>query len=397
MSSEILILYTKGPQELKSRQSALGSYIASLAKLFFEAGHKVRLNDWSYEELFSEEASVGIGMAETSGWRRGFLSLIPRYVKQWLKDLQAIRHADTLSRRLKEQPAPDLILDIYTFGSRTGVELAQHWGCPYYMIYDGPVLEEYSFFQGIEAPMGRMAQRRQVEALRHAKGVVVYSDAMVDYVLNLAQLPDQQTLYLHQNVDFSRFEFCDAKDKPEMQPIHIGFIGSFLPWHRVDLLVKVFERLRENGYPVQLHLVGYGLEWPRIQAMVEESPWRADIHLPGFQDRSELYATKQQLHIGVVPSAIWYQAPNKLFEYGAMGIACLAPPTPTISYLYQADKEVKFFENNNEEALFEALEELVSEPLLIQQMGEAIQQKIRKDYGPDKTLAFYTDMMELGD
>ncbi|WNJ16407.1 glycosyltransferase family 4 protein [Pontibacter sp. G13] len=393
MPKDILILYTKDTQELRNRRSALGSYIASLAKLLQKDGHRVRINDILFNDLVSMGADVMSPAYSQSGLKAQVMKFVPKYLKQWVKDKMMIRRADEFIQLIQNQDPADIILDFYTFGSRTGQALATKWNCPHYVVYDGPVLEEYAFFQGIEAPMAKQAQARQKDALSQANGVVVYSQAMADYVQSLAELSDQRTLHLHQNVDFSRFEFCD--EKPTPNPIEIGFIGSFLPWHRVDLLVAAFERLREAGHSVKLNLIGYGMKWENIQQHVENSPFKADISMPGFKDKEELFQLKKQMHIGVVPSAIWYQAPNKLFEYGAMRIACVAPPTPTISFLYEENVEITFFENNDLDSLYQALESLVTNPDHLMSMGKAIQSKIKEDYGPEKTLAFYQMLLGL--
>lgn len=393
MSASILILYTRDPFELRNRGSVIGSYLASLAHLLHDAGYQVRINDSTFEAFFTEESAPPTPIYHRKGLRYFFARILPTYLKQWVKDLKAIQKADRITARIKTQPTADVILDFYTFGSRAGAVLAAAWKCPLYMIYDGPVSEEYAFFHGMESPMKRTVEKRQIAALNRAQGIVVYSDAMATYVTKLAGLT-APNLFVHHVVDFSRFEFCD--EKPDMPPINIGFVGSFLPWHRIDLLVRAFERLMDAGYPVRLFLIGYGMEWKNIEQQIAGSRWKSYISLPGFKDRDELFSIKQQLHIGVVPSAIWYQAPMKLFEYGAMGIACIAPPTPTISYIFKPDKEeIMYFENNNEDALFSALEQLVKSPQLISRLATHMQNRIREDYGPQKSLSFFKEMMQI--
>jgi glycosyltransferase involved in cell wall biosynthesis len=47
------------------------------------------------------------------------------------------------------------------------------------------------------------------------------------------------------------------------KPQLIGFIGSFLSWHRVDLLVDAFIEIAPEFPLARLALLGYGQEWNR--------------------------------------------------------------------------------------------------------------------------------------
>lgn len=381
------LIYAPDTYELLNRRSALGSYMATLAGLFHQAGYEVRINELPYDTLFGAETfAPAVG---TGGRLAPLKRLLSLGLKQLVKDRRALRLADERVAEIAAMPPTDVILEFYRFGSAIGAELAQRWQRPLYIVYDGPVQEEYAFFHGIDPPLARQASARERDSLHAAAGIVVYSRPMRDWVQQTFDLPEADRFHLHQNVDFSRFEF--DTHKPALPPVNIGFIGSFLRWHRVDLLLRAFERLRAEGHAARLWLVGHGQEWEAIRQQVAQSPYQADIELPGFKDQAELFAIKQQLHVGVVPSAIWYQAPNKLFEYGAMRIACVAPPTPTIADLYRAGEEIVFFDNEDEDSLYGALRSLLQDPARIHALGQAMYDKIRATYGPEKTLAFYED------
>ncbi|MEO1451334.1 MAG: glycosyltransferase [Bacteroidota bacterium] len=385
--NSLQILYAKSSEELLDRRSALGSYIFSLASVLGKSGLRVRLNEYEIGGMQPQAKPA----ATVPGKRR---LPIPRFFKLWIKDILAFRYQQQLLEKLKAQPAPSAILEFYSYGSRLGAELAQHWGCPLYVLYDGPIVEEYAFFQHRKPIPFRRVQSAQILTLKQADKIIVYSKPMREYVVNLAGLPDDSHIQIHQNVDFSRLEFDRRKEA--MPPINIGFVGSFLPWHRVDLLLEAFSRLKGEGLPVRLLLVGYGMEWEKMKALVDQSPYKADIEMPGFLDGEKLFAIKQRIHVGVMPSSNWYGAPNKLFEYGAMNIACVAPSTPTIADIF-TPSEVGMFDNHDGEGLYQALRELCMDPGSVIKQADKMYNRIKTDFGPEKSLAFYQTLMEMQD
>jgi len=200
------------------------------------------------------------------------------------------------------------------------------------------------------------------------------------------------TIQLHQNIDFTRFDFIHEKRLE--QTINIGFIGSFLKWHRVDLLLKTFSRLKDEHYNIKLYLLGMGEEYASIKEKWSASKYKEDIFLPGFVDGEELLKLKKRIHVGVMPGSNWYGAPNKIFEYGAAHMAVIAPNTPTINDLFIDKKEVCLFENNSENGLYEGLKKLCDNVELISVLAENLHQKICINYSKTNTFEFYNRLIK---
>ena len=116
--------------------------------------------------------------------------------------------------------------------------------------------------------------------------------------------------------------------------------------------------------------------------------------VPGFVDGDRLNHYKQQIDIGVMPSSNWYGIPTKVFEYGACGTAALAPDTPTIADIFEHEENVLLFGNNNFIGLYEALERLLKDETLREQLGKSLQQKITIEYSLEKATDFYRQLIE---
>ena len=178
------------------------------------------------------------------------------------------------------------------------------------------------------------------------------------------------------------------------ETLNIGFIGSFLKWHRVDLLLNVFTKLKSEGYDLHLYLLGMGEKYSEIREEVALNKYKNNITMPGFSDGAELLNFKKKMHIGVMPGSNWYGAPNKIFEYGASRMAVVAPDTPTIQDLFTDKSDVLLFENGSEDGLYTALKQLCENQQQIPLLAENLYQKIRTNYSKNHTFAFYNQLIK---
>jgi glycosyltransferase involved in cell wall biosynthesis len=383
MPRKILLVYAKGSAELLNRQSALGSYVFCLCELLESAGMKIWVNGEAFEKLKS--SAISPNNKNTLPVTSGFKKYIPLFIKNVLKDLLVFKNIKQVVKQINIAEHYDCVLEFYTYGSNVGLTIANELKRNLIVVYDSPVMEEYAFFQGPNYLFENKIVKREEKTLRHASHIVCYSNPVKEYLKK--RISEKLPVFIHQNVDFTRFDFIEHK--PEKQIIHIGFIGSFLKWHNVELLLKTFTQLKQKEYPVQLYLLGMGAEFNRIQELVNSNKFKKDIIIPGFVDGSALLDFKKLIHIGVMPGSNWYGAPNKIFEYGAANMAVIAPDTPTIKDLFVDKEEVYLFENNSEIALYNALKQLCDDPGLIARLAENLHQKIRTNYSKTNTFDFY--------
>jgi glycosyltransferase involved in cell wall biosynthesis len=382
------LIYAKGHQEILNRQSALGSYIHCLCGILEKSGWTVYINAISYQEIAQMPTRVSV----VTPSRFGIGKFVPEFLKDILRDRKLReRNSSVLGECLQIKEKPDLILEFYTYGSSLAKQLAFHFRVPYSLVYDAPVLEEYEFFHGRKWFGRNKIDRAQKNTVASASAIVVYSESMKKYVTQLGAKPDR--VRIHQNVDYTRFEF--GSPRVYSSQMCIGFVGSFLKWHRVDLLLEAFSKLRVEGFLCTLKLVGGGMEFEEVKNKVNTHPFAENIELSGYLDGKALADAKASMHIGVMPGSNWYGAPNKIFEYGAAGMAVVAPDTPTIRDLFGRTHEVILFKQDDLNELVKALRVLLKDEKSYQNHCEVLQQRIRSDYSEEKTRQFYASLFEL--
>jgi glycosyltransferase involved in cell wall biosynthesis len=383
---KVQVIYARNTFELLSRQSALGSYIHCFCTILQKNGYEIYVNDVSFSELNQYKKNE---IRNPDGSGKGLSRFIPFFLKEALKDLILFRNLDLLYEKIRKVENVQCIIEFYTYGSDIGMRLKRERSVPLIMVFDSPAFEEYKFFHEKKIFFNRKIINRENNSLKEASSIVVYSPFMAKYVSGITS--KQDNIYIHQNVDFTRFEFINVKVKSD--PLNIVFIGSFLKWHKVDSLVRCFERLKKNEVNARLTLIGNGLEFQNIKNMVQESPFENAIELTGFLDGEKLLHYKKQAHIGVVAGANWYCAPNKIFEYGVAGMAVVAADTPTISFLSENLSGLVLFKQSSEDDLYKQLEKLCLDKNYRNKQAFDLQNQIKNSYSEHNTFDFYNNLI----
>ena len=386
MSKRIIIIYAKSTAEIFNRQSALGSYIHCLATILLKNGFEVSINNLSFYIGLEQKEAAPINNSGSSPF---FKKLIPRFIKESVKDIQLFKWLNSLYQDIDNGNKFDCILEFYTYGSDIGYRLSKKYNKPLFLIYDNPVLEEHQFFHGNQNLVSGKIEKREKDSILSASGIVAYSNAVKEYLNK--KYEKQLPVFIHQNVDYTRFEFIN--EKPEEETINIGFVGSFLKWHRVDLLINAFIRLKRNGRNCRLYLLGNGMEFSTIKQQVESCEYAANIFMPGFMDGESLLKFKQLINIGVMPGSNWYGAPNKIFEYGAAKMAVVAPDTPTIKDIFKNEEELLLFKQDDENSLYDQLLSYLNDGELRHKHAVSLQNKIRNNYSENITFTFYNQLL----
>ncbi len=386
-AKRILLIYAKNSLELLNRQSALGSYLYVLCGILEKGGYRVQVNDILFGDLKKQEQTTNV--INPSGSANSLFKFVPGILKNFIKDISHFKSIKNKYSQIAITKEFDLILEFYTYGSNIGYLLSKKKKKPLIVVYDAPVLEEYEFFHGKNYFFRNKILKRQYQTIKQASWIVTYSASVKKHLEKLVNAPIKNSI--HQNVDFTRFEFIENKQFDRM-PVNIGFIGSFLKWHKVDFLLDAFNKLREEGINARLFLIGNGMEYSSIKNQAEVSKYAADIIMPGFTDGEKLLDYKKMIHIGVMPGSNWYGAPNKIFEYGAANMAVIAPATPTIAELFLNNTDLLLFDENSFADFYLHLKVLCTNPKLCKKLSQQLHTKITSTYSEASTFNYYNSI-----
>ncbi|MBK9590974.1 MAG: glycosyltransferase family 4 protein [Crocinitomicaceae bacterium] len=247
---------------------------------------------------------------------------------------------------------PDLILEFLSVGSEVGVKLKNYYKVPLVIVYDAPLHEQFIEMNGI-VPFGvDRIDKREKEMVETADVIIAYAQCVKEHILD--KFHPTGEIYLLPCITWKQNIALNA-NKPQL----IGFIGSFLSWHKVDLLVDAFIEIADEFPTARLVLLGYGQEWNRINEKVLASTCLDRIEMPGFVSEEQLLRYKETMMIGVMPGSNWYGSPLKLFEYAQSSIAIIAPETPAVVDLFSKEEVLFIDRNNSRKSLVELLRRLL--------------------------------------
>ncbi len=297
-----------------------------------------------------------------------FIQQLVRTVREW---------------RMLRRERPDIVLTRFD-GKTLSILWACRWlGIPAVLEINGPDRDEesgtYHHLPGIAALFNNR------HAMTLAQGAFAVSEVLAEPLRQAGR--GKPVRAIANGVDPARFnpqhsgQTLRARLGIGPDAHVIGFVGSFAPWHGLDLLVEAFSRLQDE-FP-QAHLLLVGQANPQWQALLTrlQSPALAGrVTLAGFVRPAEIPDYLAAMDITTLPNTAYYCSPLKLFEYMAMARPTVSVATAPVAATLEDGVEGLLFPANQVEALTLALRRLLADPVLRRQLGQAARLRIERDY-----------------
>lgn len=357
-----------------------------MIKAFRELGHEVELLIMGGES--KEELPDYVKEPGQSTFRKAVKSIVPRVLWNTLRDYQRyIKHDEVAYARLKEKCKsfqPDVIYERSEYLLQSGVRLAQDLKIPHILEVNAPFIEEWKQFEGGNL-LEKTAHKREAFKLRNTSLVSCISTTLRDQLWSTYSLdPNMANVIVTNGADPKRFGSEGAQQATSKFPLNaekvvIGFVGSIMPYHRVDQLIRAFEKLpNEVRDRAQLLIVGGGSTLDDLKDSVSDSDAKDQVIFTGHLQRSDVPPFIDLMDICVLPSTNWYCSPIKLFEYAILGKAIIAPNTAPVTEVFTDGQNIHLV--GNEQGLVKALNELILSPEKTRQLGDRAKDLILAEY-----------------
>jgi glycosyltransferase involved in cell wall biosynthesis len=312
-------------------------------------------------------AATGIMVAGYRGVIRRILPQLPALI---LRDVSRFANSLAFGWRLAKEArkhGSDLIIETQISGAVSGATAARLTGLPLVLDDCSPTSEEEVLGAGL------LWLARKILLLQaKASTVVIATSRSVRERLIGEGVEGGKVHIVRNGVNLDQFEAADGNAVRRCLGLSdrciIGFVGSFLDWHRVDLLVDAFSRV-PTGMNAHLLLVGTG---PNHAAVMEQSKRIGigdRVTAVGSVDPSDIPDYLASFDIGVLPDTLDYGNPMKLTEYAAAAVPTVAPDRPSVREVVQANQTGILFPPQDIEAFASALIKLVGNPALRAEMG----------------------------
>jgi glycosyltransferase involved in cell wall biosynthesis len=245
-------------------------------------------------------------------------------------------------------------------------------------------------------PLKYQRLTESIESLNFQKAdvVVVVSEALRDALISQGVVP-QRILVNPNGVDVAAFS--PAVDGSLIRrrwrldgKVVVGFIGTFEPWHGIELLVDAFAELVKSspaaGEKAHLLLIGSGQLFNQIKLRIASHGIQGLCTLAGRVEQEKAPAYLAACDVLVSPTlpnkdcSPFFGSPTKLFEYMAMGKGIIASDLDQLGQVLTHGVTARLTVPGDVGDLKDALATMIDNPGYRERLGRAARERAVAQY-----------------
>jgi len=282
------------------------------------------------------------------------------------------RIARAAARELK----PDFIYERYSLWGMSGLWLARKLRIPLVLEVNAPlVYEQQQYRAGVTCPpLARWVERHIWQG---ADLVITVSESLRDQ-LQTSGVDPRRIQVLPNGFDPSLFH-ADSGSSVLRESLKIdgqftvGFVGTFRPWHGVDLLLATFQELHQIDPNTHLILVGEGPLRSSFEEQVRNAGLEKAVTFAGRIAHQDVPNYLAAMDVAVAPYPAldeFYYSPIKLFEYMAAGRPVVASRAGQVAEILTDGQTGLLYEPGNSADLLRCLQQVKTDPTLRLELGQ---------------------------
>jgi glycosyltransferase involved in cell wall biosynthesis len=303
----------------------------------------------------------------------------------------SLHYADACTRLLKDY---HFLYERHGYLGYGGV-LASRWmRIPLILELNGNIVQEIDEIgvrmSKLQRWVGRWITLHTWLAATH---LVVVSEALKSQLVNLG-IPETKVSVVMNGVNVEIFsKKYDQNSARNFYQIGCGpiivFVGSFQPWHGVELLVSSFLRVLKEFPNATLLLIGDGEGRGRVEQKIIEFDLSDKVKITGRLEQEKIAELLFSSDVAVAPYPLLHGnivgTPLKLLEYMAAGKAIVASTAPIHEIISDGVNGIRV-PPANDEALADGIIRLLSDAELRKTLGTNAQSLAVEKYSWDKTV-----------
>jgi len=275
---------------------------------------------------------------------------------------------------------PDMVYERTTSNSIAPTLLACHWGIP--IVQEVNVTTEVGRLRPLV--LHRLTKAIEQWVRRRATLVTTVSEAFRMLLLE-SGWPADRIVICQNAVDPE--EFDNDRVSPVTRPetlgedaFVIGYVGAFVPYHRLGMLVSIAHELAPQYPHARWLLVGDGVERPRIESLLSEFGLKDKFWMAGKVPHRYVPSYIVSMDAAVLPNSETFNSPMKLFEYMAMGKAVIAPRVAAIEEVVRHGETGLLFEPGDLASLRATIELVLSDHKLRETLGSSAREYVLENH-----------------
>jgi len=203
--------------------------------------------------------------------------------------------------------------------------------------------------------------------------------------INENQKPSLATAGRSERKERSSLRPLKSKNQNDNSKIKIVFVGRLAKPKEPILLLKAYNDLPDElKEKAEILIIGEGPKRKELEKFIREKDLKEKVKLLGSLPREQVFDVLNQCQIFVLISK-WEGFPRTILEAMSCGLAIIASDIGGISEAIDSNCGILLEKNNVLEIKF-ALEKLLKEPTLINKLGQAAYEKVKKEFNLEKML-----------
>jgi glycosyltransferase involved in cell wall biosynthesis len=380
-------------------------HVRELASAFARAGHQVVMVAQTLNKLPAEKpaeinwpviqvpassaASAAVLALEEFNQKLGLENSLPGELRRILynKELEV-----ELKRRFERAP-PDVIYERASLYATAGITLAQELKVPLVLEVNAPLSVEQATYR--TAGLGQLALEAERWCLSQANAVIVVSGTLRDHVYSLGV--DAARVHVLPNGINPEAFHPGARDPAVGAELNLdggpvlGFVGGLRPWHGVEALPALLERLVGRYPQLRMVIAGDGPLRAELERVLNERGLRDRVTITGLLAHEQIPAIVRHFDVAVAPypqpEHEFFFSPLKIFEYMACGIATVAPDMGQIAELISHGRTGLLYPAGDLDALGACCEKLLGDAALRTAIGQAAARLVHEQFTWDRNAA----------
>lgn len=235
----------------------------------------------------------------------------------------------------------------------------------------GEATECYNKFNRIICVSKEVLETFKKQLVINVPVEVLYNTNESDKIIELSE----------EKVDVFGGDFDDTK---------IVCVGKLLKSKGFDRVLRVLNKLRQEGYKVSVYILGIGPEKTTLQTYAQDNNMIDCVHLLGYQTNPYKYVAKSDLFVCASFAEGFSTATTEAL---ILGVPVCTVDVSGMKEMLGESNEYGFVVENTEEALYSGLKLLLNNPQLLQHYKEAA--NIRgKDFNTKNTVLSVERMID---
>ncbi|HLW99167.1 MAG TPA: glycosyltransferase family 4 protein [Candidatus Acidoferrales bacterium] len=381
------ILYLSADPGIDPAGQGGGSiHIRSFVRALTDLGHSVTLVCSAAKDRKTSDQDLGatVRLVPLASWNRalahslrltGKISGGPkRGHPDSVRALHNLRFARSAKAAARER-TPDFIYERYSLWGMSGRRLASELGIPHVLEVNAPlVYEQQQYRAGFAFPP--LARRVEQSIWKKADLLIAVSGSLRSQMERSGVDPGRIQV-LPNGVNPELFHLgSSGKELRKRLKLNghftVGFVGTFRPWHGVELLLDTFQDLHQADPLTHLLLVGDGPLRPRFEEQVRNAGLHAAVTFAGRVSHNIVPQFLAAMDVAVAPYPAleeFYYSPLKLFEYMAAGRAVVASRVGQVAELLTDGEDSLLFEPGDRASLLHCLQRIRKDSALRAELG----------------------------